>query len=199
MARRRIRSQNEVAERCAGLAAEVRRALERVDTAGDDPTVVDPDVVDSVWRGEALGTLLWALGRAELPPYDRPFDPAAAASTSAAGGSLRPDDELATELASARLWHWRARTSALQSSGGVELPAGYASFDQLIAATAMRGHERGLLPVPTRGDFQAYGRVYRQLTPAQRGEAHSIALERQHALEWLFHPGISWEDVPLDT
>jgi hypothetical protein len=194
VARRRIRSPHEVAGRCAELAADVRRGAAQAGEDGDDP-----DVVDAVWRGEALGTLLWALGRLELPPYDRPFDTATTTSTSAAGGSLRPEDELAAELATARLWHWRARTSALQASGGVELPAGYASFDQLIAATAMRGHERGLLPVPTRGDFHAYGRVYRQLTPAQRDEAHSIAFERQHALEWLFRPGTSWEDVPLDT
>lgn len=195
MPRRRIRSQTEVAARCAELAAEVRHGVARVlDGAADVP-----DVVDAVWRGEALGTLLWALGRLELPPYDRPFETGTATSTSAAGGSLRPDEELETELATARLWHWRARTSALQAAGGTELPAGYASFDQLVAATAMRGHERGLLPPPARGDFQAYGRAYRQLTPAQRDEAHSIAAERQHALEWLFRPGTSWEDVPLDT
>jgi hypothetical protein len=194
VARRKVRSQNEVAARCAELAAEVRSALGRID-GGE----ADPGLVDAVWRGEALGTLLWALGRVELPPYDRPFDTAQVAAADAAGGTLRPDEELEAERATARLWHWRARTSALQARGGAELPAGYATFDQLIAATAMRGHERGLLPVPTRGDFHAYGRVYRQLTPTQRDEAHSIALERQHALEWLFRPGSSWDDVPLDT
>jgi len=34
----------------------------------------DPAVVDAIWRGEALGTLLWALQLAELPGYDQPFD-----------------------------------------------------------------------------------------------------------------------------
>jgi hypothetical protein len=194
VARRKVRSQNEVAGCCEELAVEVRGALGRL-----DDRAADPDLVDAVWRGEALGTLLWALGRVELPPYDRPFDTAQIAATSAASGTLRPDEELEAERATARLWHWRARTSALQARGGTELPPGYATFDQLIAATAMRGHERGLLPVPARGDFHAYGRVYRQLTPAQCDEAHSIALERQQALEWLFHPGLSWTDVPLDT
>lgn len=194
MARRKVRSQNEVAGRCEELAADLRSALGRLDRGE-----TDADLVDAVWRGEALGTLLWALGRVDLPPYDRPFDSAEIAATSSAGGALRPDEELDDERATARLWHWRARTSALQARGGAELPAGYATFDQLIAATAMRGHERGLLPVPTRGDFQAYGRVYRQLTPPQRDEAHSIAVERQQALEWLFRPGMSWADVPLDT
>jgi hypothetical protein len=194
VARRKVRPQNEVAGRCAELAAEVRGALERLGSG-----TPDPGLVDAVWRGEGLGTLLWALGKVELPPYDRPFDTAEVAATKADAGTLRPGEELEAQRAAARLWHWRARTSALQARGSVEPPPGYATFDQLIAATAMRGHERGLLPVPVRGDFPAYGRVYRQLTAAQRDEAHSIAAERQQALEWLLRPGLPWDDVPLDT
>ena len=78
--------------------------------------------------------------------------------------------ELELERDSARLWHWRARTTELQQSGALQLPARYSSFDQLIAATAMRGHDEGLLPVPIRGDFGAYGKVYRHLTPEQHAE-----------------------------
>ena len=63
----------------------------------------------------------------------------------------------------------------------------------------MRGHDEGLLPVPIRGDFRAYGKVYRHLTPEQHAEAHSIAAERHHALNWLAGEGTSWDDVPLDT
>ena len=63
----------------------------------------------------------------------------------------------------------------------------------------MRGFEQGLLPAPMRGDFRAYGKVYRHLAPEQQAEAHSIALERQHALNWLAGLGDSWDDVPLDT
>ena len=68
----------------------------------------------------------------------------------------------------------RARPS-LQAAGDVELPERYRHFDQLIAATAMRGFEQGLLPAPMRGDFRAYGKVYRHLAPEQHAEAHSIA------------------------
>ena len=39
----------------------------------------------------------------------------------------------------------------------------------------MRGHDEGLLPAPARGDFRAYGKVYRHLSPEQHAEAHSIA------------------------
>jgi hypothetical protein len=50
-----------------------------------------------------------------------------------------------------------------------------------------------------RGDFRAYGKVYRHLSPEQQAEALSIALERQLALAWACGLGESWNDVPLDT
>jgi hypothetical protein len=179
-------------ERCRALGDELRAGLAQLPS--DDPTVVD-----AVWRGEALGTLLWALQLAELPPYDEPFEPDDAVATDLTDASLRDAEEIELERDSARLWHWRARTSELHGAGGLELPDQYATLDQLVAATAMRGFEQGLLPAPIRGDFRAYGEVYRNLTPEQRAEAHSIAVERHHALNWLCGEGASWDDVPLDT
>ena len=192
MARRKLRPQNEVVERCRTLTEELRAALGRLPSD-------DPGVVDAVWRGEGLGTLLWGLQLAELPPYDQPFDPDELVEASLEEARLRDAEEIELERESARLWLWRARTTDLQATGDVELPERYASFDQLIAATAMRGFEQGLLPAPMRGDFRAYGKVYRHLAPEQQAEAHSIALERQHALNWLAGLGDSWDDVPLDT
>ena len=194
MARRKLRSQGDVVERCRALRDEVRAALERLPSAGDDPAVVD-----AVWRGEALGTLLWALQLAELPGYDHAFDPAEVAEAALDGGELREAEEIELERDSARLWHWRARTTELQQSQGIELPERFATFDQLIAATAMRGFEQGLLPAPMRGDYRAFGKVYRHLSPEQHDEARSIAVERHHALNWLCREGRSWDDVPLDT
>ena len=194
MPRRKLRSQGDVVERCRVLGQQLRSALERLPAESDDPAVVD-----AVWRGEALGTLLWALQLTELPAYDEPFDADAIAAIDPGGGRLRDGEEIELERDSARLWHWRARTTGLQAAGSLELPARYATFDQLIAATAMRGYEQGVLPAPMRGDFRAYGKVYRHLTPEQHAEAHSIALERHHALNWLCGPGSSWDDVQLDT
>ncbi len=194
MPRRKLRSQGDVLARCHELRAELATALERLpDGAGDET------VVDAVWRGEALGTLLWALQLLELPGYDHAFESAAVAATELAGARLRDAGELDLERESARLWHWRARTAILQGDGTIELPAHFATFDQLVAATAMRGFEQGLLPAPLRGDFRAYGKVYRHLTPEQQAEAHSIAVERHHALAWLLSAGTAWEDVALDT
>lgn len=194
MSRRKLRSQGEVVERCRAMRGELQAALARLPEEGSDPAVVD-----AVWRGEALGTLLWALQLAELPMYDHPFDPEIVVALDPDDGSLREDEDIELERDSARLWHWRARTTELQAAGKLELPPRYATFDQLIAATAMRGYEQGVLPSPLRGDFRAYGKVYRHLAPEQHAEAHSIALERHHALNWLCGAGSSWDDVPLDT
>lgn len=191
---RKVRSGSEVVQRCEALRAEVATALERLpDDAGD------PAIVDAVWHGEALGTLLWALQLAELPPYDRPFATQDVVATGLDEAQLRPAEELELERESARLWHWRARTSALAENGAIELPDRYATVDQLVAAIAMRGYERGVLPAPLRGDFRAYGKIYRHLSPGELGEAHSLAAERHHALTWLCSPGTRWEEVPLDT
>ncbi len=192
MPRARLRSQGKVVERARTLRRELRLALAKLPST-------EPAVVDAVWRGEALGTLLWALQLAELPPYDRAFDRQEVVAVDPGDGELRDAEEVALERESARLWHWRARTTDVQAAGDVELPSRFASFDQLIAATAMRGHEQGLLPTPMRGDFCAYGRSYRQLTPEQHAEAHSIAAERHHALGWLVGDGATWDDVSLDT
>jgi hypothetical protein len=148
-------------------------------------------------EGEARGTLLWALQLAELPPYDQPFAPEAL-DTSLANAHLRPAGELERERQSARLWHWRARTADLAENGAPDLPERFASLDQAVAAVAVRGNERGLLPQPLRGDFRAYGKIYRHLGADERAEAHAIAAERHHALAWLCGEG-AWDDVPLDT
>jgi hypothetical protein len=195
--RRKPRSQGEVIERARVLQGALQAALARLPADENDPAVID-----AVWHGEALGTLLWALELAELPAYDTAFDPDEVAHASLDGASLRPGAEIELEAETARLWHWRARTSGIQDEeidGDVELPERYASFDQLIAATAMRAFEQGILPAPTRGDFGAYGKVYRHLSPEQHLEAQSIAAERQHALNWLCGLGRDWDDVPLDT
>ena len=188
----KLRSRREVVGRCTALTALVREALAQLPGGEGDAAVVD-----AVWQAEGLGTLLWALGRIGLPPYDLPFDHDRLLAVTLDGAALRPAEEVELARRTARLWHWRARTSALQ--GEVALPERWKSYDQLVAATAMRGHEQGLLPRPLRGDFPAYGTVYRDLSPEQLLEAESIAWERHRALNWLCGLGPSWDEVPTDT
>src|SRR5438093_2585275 len=152
--RRRPRSAKQVRARARALAALVRHAQgEPQDAAGlaltpaEQELLASPaalwaeqDVVDAVWRGEALGTLVWALAVArELPPYDRPFDHTAIARRLALDDAeLRPREELANAREAARLWHWRARTAVVQHERLAGISGTWQSFDQLIAATAMK-------------------------------------------------------------
>src|SRR5262249_62020143 len=100
MARFRLRSRSQVVERCQALRSDVTAALARLPSQ-------EPAVVDAVWRGEALGTLLWSLHLVELPPYDRPFDTEEVVEANAAAGELRDPDELELHPHSARLCHCR--------------------------------------------------------------------------------------------
>jgi Domain of unknown function (DUF4272) len=212
--RSRLRSTREAVGRARALAAVVRHAR----GAPQDPKglalspheqtlLTEPaaawnaeDVVDAVWRGEALGTIVWALGEAELPPYDTPFDHASLAGhLELEDVELRDDEEVDAEREVARLWHWRARTALLQREERLELPGRWRSGEQLVAASAMVGHERGLLPLPVRGDFPAFGRPFRELDDQQVTLVHSIAAERHYALEWLCGAGPDWDSIRTDT
>src|SRR5213595_1734922 len=129
----KLRSRREVVGRCHAVTALVREALAKLPDGADDPAVVD-----AVWQAEGLGVLLWALGRLGLPPYDLPFDHDRLLAVALDGATLRPAAEIEQARQTARLWHWRARTSNLQEEGTLPLPERWTSFDQLIAATAMR-------------------------------------------------------------
>jgi len=195
MARMKLRSRKEVVERSVALSEALRQAVAELSWNGDDPETL----VDAVWAGEGLGMLLWALELAQLPPYDRPFDAERLVATELDEAILRPLEEIERARETARLWHWRARTAMLESDGYDELPQEWHSFDQLVGATAMRGFERGLLPRPLRGDFPAFGLVYRELSEEQQDEAYQIAWQRHRALNWLCGLGKSWDSVPTDT
>ena len=194
MARVKLQSERAVVDRCRAMQEDLRSALTRLPARRHDP-----EAIEAVWHGEALGALLWALQLAELPPYDEPFVPEELVAADLSVAELRDADDVDDERESARLWHWRARTADVQREGSTPLPERYASFDQLIASVAMRGYEQGLLPTPVRGDFASHGGEYRRLTPEQLAEAHALAAERHHALAWLTAPGTSWDDVTLDT
>jgi hypothetical protein len=193
VARAKLRSRKEVVEQSLALSEHLREALARVEWDEDE------SLVDDIWAAEGLGMLLWALELVQLPPYDRPFAAEQLVGVTFDEAVLRPEEELERARETARLWHWRARTALLAVNGDVELPPEWQSFDQLVGATAMRGFERGLLPRPLRGDFPAFGAVYRDLSEEQQVEAHQIAWQRHRALNWLSGLGKSWEVVPTDT
>ncbi len=191
----KIRSRRDVVERIRAISEPLKIALGMLPGGESDPAVID-----AVWQAEGLGMLFWALGLVELEPLDRHFDPEWLLATPTAHGTLRAKAEIEHALDAARLWHWRARTDMLASGeAGLELPANWASLEQLVAVAAMRGYERGLLPSPLRGDFAAFGSGYRELSSGQRAELLAIAYERHRALEWLCGAGKSWAETPTAT
>jgi hypothetical protein len=212
--RSKLRDASEAAARAAALRALVLVAGGEAPPEGDPPFSpaelalvrrppaewTEQELLDAAWRGEALGTLAWALGAVEeLPAWDETFDHLAVArELELEEARLREAEELEHARDSARLWHWRARTAVLAEQGTLELPERWRSFDQLVAAAAMRGYEEGLLPAPLRGDFPALGKVYRHLDAEQRALLHSVAAERHYALEWLLGDA-AWDDVVTDT
>ena len=116
-------------ERSRALQADLRDALGRLPSD-------EREVIDAVWHGEALGTLLWALQLAELPPYDEPYDAERIAEAALDHAKLRDEEEIDLERESARLWHWRARATELQAAGEVELPEERALLIRSLAAPA---------------------------------------------------------------
>src|SRR5258707_15034663 len=115
MPRRKLRSEGEVVERSRALGDELRAALAQLPSD-------EPAIVDAVWRGEALGTLLWALQLLELPAYDEPFDAGQVAAVELDGADLRGGGEIELQRGSARPWHWRARTTGLPAGRALALP-----------------------------------------------------------------------------
>ncbi len=171
MSRRKLRPQGKVIERCRVMRDELEAALAHVPGQATEPAVVD-----AVWRGESARHAALGAPAGRAPGLRPPLRSGGRRRARArARARLREAEDIELERDSARLWLWRARTTELQATGELELPVRYATFDQLIAATAMRGYEQGVLPAPMRGDFRAYGKVYRHLTPEQQAEAHSIA------------------------
>ena len=167
-------------ERVRALSDPLRVALSMLPEAKDDPAVVE-----TVWQGEGLGTLLWSLGLSSSSRTTGPSTPSGCSRPRRPRGTCVRSPRSSTPSRPRRLWHWRTRTEALRAADALELPTSWDSLEQLVAVAAMRGYERGLLPSPLRGDFPAFGTGYRDLSPAQSAEVISIAYERHRALEWL--------------
>jgi hypothetical protein len=165
------------------------------------------EMIDASWRQESIGILLWALSILdELPPYDRQFENVAGhvplLQTSDGflhDAELRPRNEIDHARDLAELWHWRSRTTLLQ--GGPDFAETHldVDLDDIVTRAAAHAHDQGDIPTPIDGDFPAFGKTYRDLTPDEYAEATSIAVERQYALNWLCGYSSDWDEVPTDT
>jgi len=179
---------------------------ERALLQADPMQLTMQQVVDANWLGESIVCLLWAVGYiGEIPKYDHqvargimkqfPKDPSNVPK-------LRPSADIERQRQIAETWHWRSRTRQLLQSGGMpnQLPGGM-TLEQMLEKVSAKASEAGDFESPISGDFPAFGKPYRDLTPKEFSITTSIAMERHRALNWLcgWAPNNRWADTPTDT
>jgi hypothetical protein len=73
------------------------------------------------------------------------------------------------------------------------------TFAKIVSITADAAHKAGEIPAPVDGDFPLFGKAYGALTEDEYGIAHSIAMERHYAFNWLCGYAPDWDSVRTDT
>jgi hypothetical protein len=156
---------------------------------------------NAMWRLEGLVVLLWALGRADLPPHDHETDPRAvfpaagmldadAARALLAAPVLRPRDEIAALRKRLLGLHWRMRDFTIRPQA-----MDFAHF----AATAWFGPmDITSLPLVD-GDLAIAGKRIDRAKPPEFGKAQSIAMERHLAVNWLWEGPELYSDADVST
>jgi len=144
--------------------------------------------VNAIWRLEGLAVLLWALGRATLPPHDQIADAqtlwAAAGLLDAdvprelrAAPALRPRDELEAMRERMFALHWRVTEYRLRPKP-LDFPDLAARMPWLSADAV------ATLPM-VEGDLAVGGARIDRATEDAFVTARSIAMERHLAINWL--------------
>lgn len=162
-------------------------------------------ILNTSWRVEALGVMLWALQILdEIPDYDTQFEPPDVLRPLEIltptidliwRAELRPSDELAAVRDCADLWNWRSRALELERMG-MRPPEG-TTFAEVIYMTAQKARDKGIPPLID-GDFPAFGRPYALQTEDEYTVTSAIAYERSSALNWLCELSSEWHGLPID-
>jgi hypothetical protein len=144
------------------------------------------EVIDAVWRGEAIVVLAWSLGCAGLPRYDEMCDSQYVAKllgflrersrTALARPSLRPPADIAHWANTYLTLHWRLRQFSVSRD---RIPfadyVAWATWGPLTVA------ELDLID----GDLAVQGERIDRISRDQYDLATSIARERHKAFNWL--------------
>jgi len=165
------------------------------------------ELVNSGWRAECLGVVLWALGEIlNMPSYDTQFSapdllqrlPMARQPDEFVGrAKLRSSTDISKARDLAELWNWRARTTRVQKSQ-VNLPPGM-TFQQIISNSARQAHKAGMIASPIDNDFPLHGKSFGKLSDEEYENSSSICQERHFALNWLTGHSEDWDDTPTET
>ena len=157
------------------------------------------DVVNASWNAEGMAVLAWALGRAELPPFDHPCRTAAVAQalgflqppqrSAPAAASLREPQEIAAVARRIFTVHWRLREFSLRRE-----PIDFGA----VAARTNFGLDLGGLPIVD-GDLAIDDVPLARVSEDRWRECLSIAVERHRALNWLKGSEPVYSEVSTDT
>ncbi len=155
---------------------------------------------DGVWRLEALGTLLWALGKVPVMPagfdpfgiddVDSILPPFGPTKTFVDGATLRPLTEIDRARRVAGIWAWRAKNELMRRRS--EAPMENAM--DVIRRGVEQAKKAGLLPDLMDGDIVIRGAAFHRAATADVLESATIAHERTHALEWALGKR-AWSDA----
>jgi hypothetical protein len=157
--------------------------------------------INSTWRLEGLAVLAWALGRFELPPHDqivsmgplwRSLELWDASATGAllAGAALRPREEIWALRDRLFALHWRLRDF-------------HHSRRVMDFAEFARTCEFGPLDITglplVEGDLGLQGARIDRAPPDVFSSAHSAALERHQAVNWLWEGPRQYSEASRST
>jgi len=169
-------------------AAELARLLRGQATEAGTP--------DAGRDREALGMLGWALGwLTGVPAYDVGFGTDEVLDAVHAGhprgdtGYARSERAIRAARDLAEAWHWRIRTQVFAD----ELVTRGLDPVALVREVAEYQRERAGLAVVD-GDFQAFGKPFRDLAAAEFDAVLQVTLQRHRALNWLCGLARTWDD-----
>ncbi len=154
------------------------------------------DRINIGWRMEAISVLAWSIDLIdEVPPFDTAFGDFELAARLAkperdaalhAKAKLRSPAELDAVQATAERWHW----CAVQAD---------TFFETLQAPThTLKERRRAALEKVLGGKVTLFGKPYDRLNFEEASRAHSTAIERHTAINWVWDAE-PWDDVTIDT
>lgn len=185
---KRLRTWLEAPPLGASLSPKERKLLRR-----KPGTWSNADKLNISWRWESIGVLLWAVQLIDvLPAYDTPFpqlplprplNPPVPVDPFESRARLRPAAELDAAWMEAERWHWRSVHVREYFAPGQD---------------ASERPEMITLALGEDSAAQLYGKPYASLSFEEFARAHSTAIERHYAFNWLFD-GDPWDEVRTDT
>jgi hypothetical protein len=156
--------------------------------------------VDASWRTEGLVVLAWALGKCELPDYDREANAPGTADTLGfleekddtvlREPALRPRQEIAALADQLFTLHWRLRQFSLDQA-----PMDFQEFSRTAWFGPLSLDHLRLIE----NDLAIQGLPVSRATEEQWREALSIAQERHQAVNWLEGHDPVYSEVTADT